>query len=148
MPDKKAVGDWLRWIIDIFNRDWDPIGVMSLDEEWPDDEYQGYAGDLAAKLRAQAPDEELMRYLEWAEITNMGLSPHSIVPAPRKSLERFARLRSLPSNRPVKTISPYIHHGRPRAGQPVGERPRVDESFACADAGTLVAGSSPAMVNL
>jgi hypothetical protein len=75
MPDKKAVGDWLRQIIDILNREWDPIGVMSLDAEWPDDEYQGYAGKLATMLRAQATDEELMSYIEWAEIENMGLSP-------------------------------------------------------------------------
>ena len=44
MPDQKAVGDWLRQIIDILNREWDPIGMMSLDPDWWDDEYQGYAG--------------------------------------------------------------------------------------------------------
>jgi hypothetical protein len=93
MPDKKAVGAWLLQIIDILNREWDPIGVMSLDPDWPDDEYQGYAGKLATMLRAHATDEEFMSYLEWAEIENMGLAS----PFDRGRAQRvIAALRALP----------------------------------------------------
>ena len=90
---KKSVCDWLGQIIDILNHDWDPIGVMTLDPEWPDDEYQGYAGKLATMLRAGATDEEFMNYLEWAEIKNMGLSQ----PFDRQRAQRIiAALRTLP----------------------------------------------------
>jgi hypothetical protein len=93
MPDKRAVGDWLRQIIDILNREWDPIGVMMLDPKWPDDEYQGYAGKLATMLRAKAPDEEFMSYLKWAENENMGLSSPFDV---QRGQRVIAALRALP----------------------------------------------------
>ena len=67
MPDKKATGLWLRRIIEILNREWDPIGGC------PEDEYEGYAGKIAAMIRDRAGDEKLMNYLEWAEVDNMGL---------------------------------------------------------------------------
>jgi hypothetical protein len=59
----------LRRIRDILNRDWDPIGGC------PADEYDSYAGKLAAKIGESATDDELMRYLEWAEVDHLGLGP-------------------------------------------------------------------------
>ena len=53
------------------NRDWDPIGGC------PEDEYDGYVGKIAAMLRVGASDEELLAYLKWAEVENMGLGPAS-----------------------------------------------------------------------
>jgi hypothetical protein len=72
MIDKKATGLWLRQIIDILNREWDPIGVVTYGVE---DEYDGYAGKIAALIRSGAADEELSNYLEWAEVERMGLCP-------------------------------------------------------------------------
>ena len=69
--DKKATQLWLRRIIDILNREWDPIGVVRLGVQ---DEYDGYAGKIAALIRDGATDKELLEYLEWAEVENMGLS--------------------------------------------------------------------------
>jgi hypothetical protein len=67
MIDKKVVGLWLRQINDVLNREWDPIGGC------PEDEYEAYAGKIAALIRDAASDEKLMSYLEWAEVENMGL---------------------------------------------------------------------------
>jgi len=53
------------------NRDWDPIGGCQ------EDEYVGYVGKIAAMLRVGASDEELLAYLKWAEVENMGLGPAS-----------------------------------------------------------------------
>ena len=65
--DKNATALWKRRIRDILNREWDPIGGC------PEDEYEGYAGKVAAMIREGASDEQLMSYLEWAEADHMGL---------------------------------------------------------------------------
>jgi hypothetical protein len=65
--DKKEARNWLRKIRDVLNRDWDPIGGC------PDDEYESYAGKIAAMIRDHATDEQLIAYLEWAEVEHMGL---------------------------------------------------------------------------
>lgn len=43
--DKKEARNWHRKIRDVLNRDWDPIGGC------PDDEYESYAGKIAAMIR-------------------------------------------------------------------------------------------------
>ena|SRR5271170_3998379 len=72
--DKPALRKWLRTIRDVLNRDWDPIGVFGIDENWPDDEYESYVGRFATLLRSNAHDEQFFEYMEWAELENMGLS--------------------------------------------------------------------------
>ena len=67
---KNTTGLWLRRIIDILNTDWDPIGVVGAGVY---DEYDGYAGKIAALLRSGATDKQLSDYLEWAEVEHMGL---------------------------------------------------------------------------
>lgn len=70
--DKIASREWRRQIRDVLNRDWDPIGVAA---ESPD-EYDSYAGTIAAMIREeQATDEQIMNFLEWAEVENMALPP-------------------------------------------------------------------------
>jgi len=64
--DKNATAIWKRQIRDILNRDWDPIGGC------PEDEYESYAGKIAAMIREGANDDQLMSYLEWAEAEHMG----------------------------------------------------------------------------
>ena len=67
--DKEAGRRW-RWRIrDVLNSQWNPIGVEGL----PDDEYDAYAGKLAAMLRDGASDDDLSAYLHWAETAHMGL---------------------------------------------------------------------------
>jgi hypothetical protein len=58
-------------IREVLNRAWDPIGGC------PEDEYDGYIGKIAALLRDNASDDELLAYLEWAEVEHMGLGPPS-----------------------------------------------------------------------
>jgi hypothetical protein len=64
MPiDKEASRLWRGHIRDVLNRQWDPIGGC------PADEYDSYAGTIAAMLR---DDAALLKYLERAESVNMG----------------------------------------------------------------------------
>jgi hypothetical protein len=65
--DKHAWRQWRRQVRDILNREWDPIGGC------PEDEYDAYAGKIAAMIRDAATDEQLLTYLEWAEVEHMGL---------------------------------------------------------------------------
>ena len=67
--NRKAVRIWMRGINDVLNREWHPI------VDCPEDEYEGYVGRLATLLRTRATDEEIMKFLEWAEIEQIGLSP-------------------------------------------------------------------------
>ncbi len=62
---------WRAQVREVLNRIWDPIG------ECPEDEYDGYVGKIAAMLLDNANDEELLAYLKWAEVENMGLGPSS-----------------------------------------------------------------------
>ena len=90
--DKKAVRQFMRDVRDTLNKEWDPIGVYGLDdpafENWPEDEYEGYAGKLSALLQQNAPDEELLKYLEWAEVEHMGVGR----PFNRERAERLISL--------------------------------------------------------
>ena len=75
MPvDKAALRQWLRNIRDVLNRDWDPIGVFDIDENWPEDEYESYVGKFATLLRSEADDEQFFEYMQWAELEHMALS--------------------------------------------------------------------------
>ena len=65
--DKHASRAWRSRLREVLNRDWDPIGGC------PEDEYDGYMGKIAAMLRDNASDEELIACLNWAEVENMGL---------------------------------------------------------------------------
>src|SRR5687767_11864940 len=65
--DKEASRQWRSRIRDVLNKDWDPIGGC------PEDEYDGYVGKIAAMLREGATDDQLLAYLEWAEVDHMGL---------------------------------------------------------------------------
>ena len=68
MPiDKEASRIWRRRIRDILNSEWDPIGGC------PEDEYDSYVGTLAAMIRNQASDDDLLQYLKWAEYEHMGI---------------------------------------------------------------------------
>lgn len=72
MPvDKDASRLWRSRLREVLNRDWDPIGGC------PENEYDGYVGKTAAMLRVGASDKELLEYLKWAEVENMGLGPAS-----------------------------------------------------------------------
>ncbi|MDH2386708.1 hypothetical protein [Bradyrhizobium sp. CER78] len=65
--EKEASRLWRGRIRDIPNQRWDPIGGC------PADEYDGYAGKIAAMVRDNTTDEALMKYLQWAESVHMGL---------------------------------------------------------------------------
>ena len=68
--DRKAARKWLRDVREVLNREWAPIPA-----DVPDDEYESYAGKLAAMLRDKATDGELLDYLAWAEVEHIGLGP-------------------------------------------------------------------------
>jgi hypothetical protein len=64
--DKHASRVWRDHIRDILNKQWDPIGGC------PADEYDRYVGKIAAMIRDDATDDELIEYLRWAEAVHMG----------------------------------------------------------------------------
>ena len=69
--DKEASRVWRSRLREVLNRDWDPLGVTK--GRPADDEYEVYEGKVAAMLRDHASDEELLAYLKWAEVENIGL---------------------------------------------------------------------------
>jgi len=71
--DKKALPNWLRQIRAILNREWDPIGQLASIDDMPKDEYETYADRIASMIHGDATDEQLLGYLAWAEVENMGL---------------------------------------------------------------------------
>lgn len=79
--DKQASRIWRDRLRKVLNRDWDPIGVTRGNSE--DDEYERYVGKIAAMLRDRASDEDLLAYLKWAEVEQIGLG----------SDDRFDRFR-------------------------------------------------------
>ena len=85
MRDK--VRDTIRRIRAILNRDWDPIGGC------PEDEYDTYVDRIVAMLRDGATDDQLLAYLEWAEVENMGLG------------QPFDRKRALKVVRAIRGLS-------------------------------------------
>jgi hypothetical protein len=52
-------------------REWDPIGVR--DAPGAADEYDGYAFRLFIMLKSRASEDDVARYLDWAQSENMGL---------------------------------------------------------------------------
>ncbi len=64
--DKHAARDWRARLRHVLNTVWDPIGGC------PEDEYDDYAGKVAALVRDGASDEAIFQYLHWAEADNMG----------------------------------------------------------------------------
>jgi hypothetical protein len=69
--NKRDARDWRAKIRDVLNREWDPIGVAG--DGGVEDEYDGYMGKIAAMIRENASDEEMIAYFKWAEVENMGL---------------------------------------------------------------------------
>jgi hypothetical protein len=64
---RTALKRWLKNINDVLNSHWAPI------PDAPSDEYESYAARIAAMIRHHATDRELIKYLQWAEVENMGL---------------------------------------------------------------------------
>ena len=60
--------EWMEQINEILHREWAPIAG-----DPPSDEYEAYVGKIAALLQQNASDDEMLAYLEWAEVTNIGL---------------------------------------------------------------------------
>jgi hypothetical protein len=67
--DRRAIRVWTNKVRDILNREWDPIG------DCPENEYDTYAHRLASMIHHDATDDDLMRYLEDAEVHIIGLGP-------------------------------------------------------------------------
>lgn len=67
--NKAGIRSWLRAIRATLNQEWAPI------EDCPEDEYDTYADKLASMIIHGAEDNELMRYLESAEVEYIGLGP-------------------------------------------------------------------------
>jgi len=86
--DKQASRAWRSRISEVLNRIWDPIGGC------PEDEYNAYMGKIAAMIRDNASDDELLAYLKWAEVEHMGLGPASHFNQSR-GLKVIAALRKL-----------------------------------------------------
>ena len=66
--DKLASRAWRSRLRDVLNTVWDPIGNC------PPDEYDSYAGKIAALVREGASDSALSKYLIWAETENMDMT--------------------------------------------------------------------------
>ncbi len=60
--------DWYDRARAILNRE-NPIGRC------PEEEYDDYRNRLAALIEADVSDDGLLTYLEWAEVSFIGLSP-------------------------------------------------------------------------
>lgn len=68
MTDIRAAAKrWQKDINNVLNRHWAPI------PDAPDDEYVVYSSGLAGLIGRRATDDELLKYLEWAELENIGL---------------------------------------------------------------------------
>jgi hypothetical protein len=60
---------------DLLNNEWDPIGIVF--EGFPADEYSGYGGHIAGRLREGADLEEIVGYLTWARTDRMCLDSNA-----------------------------------------------------------------------
>jgi hypothetical protein len=67
---KKEAREWLARINSVLRSEWDPIGCGV-----PEDEYESYAGPVAALLLKDAPDSDIAAYLDRVETGAMGLGP-------------------------------------------------------------------------
>ncbi len=53
---------------------WDPIGIYERDRPWNDEhEYDGYASSIVDMIKSGSDIKDIIRYLEWASVENMGL---------------------------------------------------------------------------
>ena len=88
------LADWHKWwkhsgareLRRLLMEEWDPIGVRGIPEAA--DEYDGYLGPIASRLREEASAEEIARYLTDVEEERMGLVPS---PATRPRNDALAR---------------------------------------------------------
>lgn len=63
--------EWVRWwrieglreMRAILWTEWDPLGLCSIDPDWPEDEYDSYASVLASKLRRGNDRTDIVGYL-------------------------------------------------------------------------------------
>lgn len=60
----------------ILLREWDPLFAVKRQryDESHEDEYDGYAREIANMLKRGSSYDEILAYLKWAETENMGLS--------------------------------------------------------------------------
>ena len=92
--DKQGSRGWRSRLREVLNRDWDFIGVAL--NGGPDDEYDSYMGKIAAMLRENASDDEMLAYFKWAEVENMGLGSEEQFDRQRdRTLGLIATLRKL-----------------------------------------------------
>jgi hypothetical protein len=69
--DEEAGHLWRMRVRDVLNREWDPIGIRGD----PVDEYDPYVLAIASMIQDRSVDSTLLRYMEWAEVDSIGLSP-------------------------------------------------------------------------
>lgn len=77
---------------------WDPIGLGSQGESWPEDcadEYDRYLLHVVGMLNQGKSSEEAVEYLGWVRAEHMGMGPSTAV-------ERQARVAT------VKAITAYL----------------------------------------
>ena len=63
---------------------WDPIGVYSISDDWPRDEYDAYLGPTLRRLESGESVQAIEEYLAFVELEYMGLSENDIVKARRR----------------------------------------------------------------
>ena len=54
--------------------EFDPIGVFTIDKDWPQDEYQGYVGPSLRIMEEGQDSMKLSEYVRWVVHDRMGLS--------------------------------------------------------------------------
>jgi hypothetical protein len=54
--------------------EFDPIGVFTIDGDWPQDEYEGYVGPCLRLCEEGKGVEDLESYIRWVVHDRMGLS--------------------------------------------------------------------------
>lgn len=83
------MGPLLKSVNAVLCEHWDPIGVRSIDVDWPDDEYESYALGLVALIRQSAPDDAIAEHLGVLETEKMGIGPSA--PQRRLTVARMVR---------------------------------------------------------
>jgi hypothetical protein len=73
MHNKEQMRLVKRLIQRIFLEEWDPIGIRKYPEA--EDEYDAYIGGMYVLLKSDAPDDEIITYLQQIETERMGLHP-------------------------------------------------------------------------
>lgn len=67
MSDRQDIRELMRKVRAVLNNVWSPLSGC------PDDEYDAYVAKITGMVHSRATDAEILRYLEWAEVTNLGL---------------------------------------------------------------------------